>query len=114
MKNKDKSNEGLIIKMPDISFENRNGIAYYRFTMNGKNVKISSNLKIGESKIDLKTGMINGKTRETQIILSQIDNLKNAYKDCILNGNEPNLEYLKSQIFGKFKKELVPILSVCL
>lgn len=100
--------------MPDVAFENRSGIAYYRFSMNGKNVKISSNVKIYESKIELKTGIVLGKPTETQIILSQLDSLKNSYKDCILNGNEPSLDYLKSQMFGRFKKELVPTLTILL
>ena len=114
MKNKVKSNNGLIIKIPDVSFDSRNGMAYQRVRINGKDTKISLNVKIGKSPIEPKTGIVSGNPIATQLILAYHGRFKTAYKDCILAGKEPNIDYLKSEMFGRVKKEIVPIMSVTL
>jgi site-specific recombinase XerD len=115
VKNEEKTSNIRFLKIPDITYPLRNGVVTFRFMWRGKDTKISSGIRVKEGcQINVKTGEVIGDPLTTSMILTLIERLQNALRQSFLNGKEPNVEWLKAEIFGIAHVEQTPSLNVVL
>jgi site-specific recombinase XerD len=103
------------LKMVEFSFFNRSQMVYIRFPSYGKDTKISLNIKIPKGyDIDMKTGMVNGQPEITKQILTYAQRFDTGFRRSILEGQEPDVEWLKTEMFGINHARITPSLLVVL
>lgn len=113
--NEQKASGQRLLKIPDINFSTRNDIVIFRLTLGGKDTKISSGKKLKKgAKIDAKTGIVDGDSEATSLILILDERLKNALRKSFLNGKEADVEWLKAEMFGIAHVKQTPSLNVVL
>jgi site-specific recombinase XerD len=104
-----------LLKMVEFSFFNRSQQAYIRFMSFGKDTKISLNIKIPKGfDIDVTNGMVNGQPEITKQILTYAQRFETGFRRSILEGQEPDVEWLKTEMFGINHGRITPSLLVVL
>jgi site-specific recombinase XerD len=115
VKNDEKANATRLLKIPEITYFLRNNVVTARLEIKGKDSKISYRIKLKKGAIiDSKTGIVQGDAENTSLILILDERLKNALRQSFINGKEPNVEWLRCEIFGLANVELTPSLIVVL
>jgi site-specific recombinase XerD len=115
VKNLEKASDVRLLKIPEITYFLRNNVVTARLEVQGKDTKISYRIKLKkESEIDSKMGIIKGDAENTSLILILDERLKNALRQSFLNGKEPDVDWLKAEMFGVAQREQTPSLNVAL
>jgi site-specific recombinase XerD len=111
----EKTSNTRLLKISDVTYLLRNDVVTARLEIQGKDTKISYRIKLKNgAKFDSKTGIVEGDAENTSLILILDERLKNALRQSFLNGKEPDVEWLKSEIFGIAPVEQTPSLNVVL
>lgn len=100
------------LKVPVVTFFNRFQKVGLRFLSFGKDCKVSLNITIPKNAtIDKKTGMVEGHPQITKQLLIYHERFINAFRQSILEGREPSVDFLKNEMFGINNQKSIPTLT---
>lgn len=104
-----------LLKMVEFSFSNRSQMVYIRFPSFGKDTKVSLNIRIPKGyDIDMQTGIVNGQAEITKQILTYAQRFETGFRRSIVEGQEPTVDWLKTEMFGINHGRITPSLLVVL
>jgi site-specific recombinase XerD len=103
------------LKVPDITFFNRFQKVYLRFLSFNKDAKIALNIRLPKgATIDKKTGIAEGYPEITTQILTYAKRFDVGFRRSVLDGIEPTIDWLKTEMFGINHGLSTPTLLVAL